>query len=116
LVIEVSCKYFLSSANVCTAINNYLTSFGMYIRRGDSFHFDLEATLLSAETTKFLMRNGHRQLVTAASPQYTQQLNGKVERIAGIIKKTADCMFSRLPSMSHPLPSLRQGASCTARL
>ena len=88
-----------SSANVCTAINNYLTSFGMYIRRGDFFHFDSEATLLSAETTEFLMRNGQRPLVTAASPPYTQQLNGKVERIAGIINKMADCMFSRLTSM-----------------
>jgi hypothetical protein len=42
------------------------------------------------------MRNG---LVTATSLPYTQQLNGKVERIAAVINKMADCMFSRLPSM-----------------
>jgi hypothetical protein len=62
------------------------------------------------------MRNG---LVTATSLPYTQQLNGKVERIAGIINKMADCMFSRLPSMVQflepALLSTLQPQACCGR-
>ena len=96
-----------SSANICTAIDNYLVKYGQFVQRGDFIHSDSEKTFLSREVAAHLARNGQRPINLEASPPFTQQLNGKVERLAGIVNKHADCVFEHFQSfVKTRLPSI----------
>ena len=95
-----------SAANLCAAIDKYLVRYGQFIQRGDFFHSDSESNFLSAKVAGHLARNGQRPLILEASPPYTQQLNGKVERIAGLVNKKADCMFQHFKSFTKAMKEL----------
>jgi len=86
-----------SSPNICEAVDQYLVKMGQFVHRGD-FYSDSEATFLAKANIEHLIRNGQRPIVLEASPPYIQQLNGKVERIAGVINKMADCMDQQFVS------------------
>jgi len=78
------------------ALQAYRESGIIIQQRGDIFYSDNESVYRSAQFRSALVHNGLRPVTGLASPPYTPQLNGYVEKAGGDVKRMASAMIAHL--------------------